>query len=61
MKQNEIDELEPKYTGNQRELTEGEAAGIKNDPANNTNDSEIDGLEGIPAAAIIGLGLNRRT
>jgi hypothetical protein len=61
MKQKEIDELEPKYTGNQRDLTEGEAAGIKNDPANKTDESEIDGLEGISSAAIIGLGINRRT
>jgi len=30
--QEEIDALEPKYTGNQRDLTEGEAEAIVHDP-----------------------------
>jgi hypothetical protein len=41
MDQEEIDALEPKYTGNQRDLTEGEAAGIKADPANDTDDDSV--------------------
>ncbi|WP_165452422.1 hypothetical protein [Paenibacillus thalictri] len=40
MDQEEIRELEPKYTGNQRHLTEGEAAAIKNDPANQADEDD---------------------
>jgi len=42
MNEEEIRELEPKYTGNTRHLTEGEAAGIVNDPANGEDDNDIE-------------------
>jgi hypothetical protein len=44
MDKEEIQELEPKYTGNQRHLTEGEAEGIKHDPANHAGEDEFDAL-----------------
>lgn len=48
MDKEEIKALEPKYTGNTRHLTEGEAYAIKNDP-NYEGDDEDDGLlENIP-------------
>jgi hypothetical protein len=56
MDQKEIDALEPKYTGNERDLTEGEAAGIKADPANDTeDDSELPGLNNQTVAGAFGL------
>jgi len=45
MKEKDIRRLEPKYTGNTRRLTEGEAAGIVNDPENKTELDEDDELE----------------
>jgi hypothetical protein len=56
MGKEEIEALEPKYTGNQRKLTEGEAAAIKADPSYEDNDL-ADGLENIPAAGALGIGL----
>lgn len=41
MNEEEIHELEPKYTGNQRHLTEGEAAAIVHDPANEESDDAL--------------------
>jgi hypothetical protein len=56
MDQKEIDALEPKYTGNQRDLTEGEAAGIKADPANDTDDDSVSpGLSDVTVANAFGL------
>jgi hypothetical protein len=40
MDEEEIRELEPKYMGNTRHLTEGEAAEITHDPANGENEDE---------------------
>ncbi|MDF2922628.1 MAG: hypothetical protein K0R57_1542 [Paenibacillaceae bacterium] len=40
MNEEEIRELEPKYTGNTRHLTEGEAAEIIHDPANHEDDTD---------------------
>jgi hypothetical protein len=61
MDRKEIEELEPKYTGNTRRLTEGEAYAIKNDP--NDEGNEEDGQEGllenIPAGLLIGMANNR--
>lgn len=57
MNQKEIDALEPKYTGNVRDLTEGEAAAIANDPANHKDETaDSDNLQ--TAAAF---GIFRRT
>lgn len=62
MNQKEIDALEPKYTGNQRDLTEGEAAAIVNDPSYKNEDNDlIEGLEDIPAAGALGIGLGLRS
>jgi len=52
MEKEEIRELEPKYTGNTRHLTEGEAAAIKNDPANEEAGDEM-GMPLLPAAFIL--------
>lgn len=41
MKKKDIRALEPKYTGNTRHLTEGEAAAIVHDPANQTGDADL--------------------
>jgi hypothetical protein len=56
MDRDEIKAMEPKYTGNTRHLTEGEAAAIKNnDP---TYEGDEDGLlERIPPVLL--LGINR--
>ncbi|UJF31524.1 hypothetical protein [Paenibacillus hexagrammi] len=59
MDQKEIDALEPKFTGNQRDLTEGEAQAIVHDPANQI-DSDDDLTADVPAAAAA-YGLFRRT
>jgi hypothetical protein len=54
----EIRKLEPKYTGNQRRLTEGEAASIVHDPANEESDDAL--TEAAEAIVPIGLfGANR--
>lgn len=50
MDREEIKALEPKYTGNEKHLTEGEAAGIVHDPANRPAD-EADKAFGVMAAA----------
>ncbi|MCD1259143.1 hypothetical protein B5M42_009860 [Paenibacillus athensensis] len=59
MKQKEIDALEPKYTGNTRDLTEGEAEGIVHDPANaESQSSGVDDeivADGVTAAAAYGI------
>ncbi|GAA3401542.1 hypothetical protein ACFFNY_13765 [Paenibacillus hodogayensis] len=58
MDEEEIRELEPKYTGNQRKLTEGEAFAIKNDP--NFEGDDDDGLlENIPGILLAGMHPNR--
>ncbi|MFD0695892.1 hypothetical protein ACFQZT_17575 [Paenibacillus sp. GCM10027628] len=60
MNQKEIDALEPKYTGNQRDLTEGEAEAIVHDP-NYQNESDNDlGLDSSLATGLA-YGLFRRT
>jgi hypothetical protein len=53
MDKEDIRALEPKYTGNTRHLTEGEAAAIAHDPANRT------GEDGMPETAerLLPLGL----
>ena len=49
----EIKAMEPKYTGNTRHLTEGEAAAIKNnDPTYDGDEDSL--LEDIPAVALMG-------
>ncbi|MEF3307529.1 hypothetical protein PV433_01300 [Paenibacillus sp. GYB004] len=54
MEREEIEALEPKYTGNMRRLTEGEAYAIKNDPNyRGTDDDSL--LEDIPAVLLTGL------
>ncbi|KIL40526.1 hypothetical protein SD70_13300 [Gordoniibacillus kamchatkensis] len=50
MKKEQIRALEPKYTGNTRHLSEGEAAAIVHDPAN-----EAAGA-GLPDAPLLPLG-----
>jgi|GEM_PF-2117111 len=58
MKQKEIDALEPKYTGNTRDLTEGEAEGIVHDPANAESAGGADDevvADGVTAAAAYGI------
>lgn len=58
MDEQEIRELEPKYTGNMRHLTEGEAYAIKNDP--NYEDNDDDSLlENIPGILLAGKRPNR--
>lgn len=60
MDQKEIDALEPKYTGNQRNLTEGEAAAIKADPNYKAENEE--GTDEFSTISAVGfLGLNRTT
>lgn len=54
MNKDEIAALEPKYTGNKRHLTEGEAAAIVNDPANDVDESDAlgdDASDLLPFAA----------
>jgi hypothetical protein len=59
MDQKEIRELEPKYTGNQRHMTEGEAAAIRHDPANENSDDALgDVAENVPPVGL--LGYNRQ-
>ena len=59
MNEKEIEELEPKYTGNQRHLTEGEAQAIVHDPNYKSEDEDISDID----ALSIGLayGVYRRT
>ncbi|MDF2717235.1 MAG: hypothetical protein K0R28_4160 [Paenibacillus sp.] len=53
MDEEEIRELEPKYTGNTRHLTEGEAYAIVNDPSYEGDDdnSLLESIPGILLAA----------
>lgn len=56
MERDQVKQLEPKYTGNTRHLTEGEAAAIMhNDPTYEGDDDSI--LEKIPPVLL--LGVNR--
>ncbi|NOU67472.1 hypothetical protein GC096_25835 [Paenibacillus sp. LMG 31461] len=61
MNEEEIKALEPKYTGNQRHLTEGEAEGIVHDP-NFKNENEDDDISDMDALAIgLSYGMFRKT
>ncbi|KQX46942.1 hypothetical protein [Paenibacillus sp. Root444D2] len=55
MNEEEIRALEPKYTGNQRHLTEGEAEAIVHDPNYKSEDEDESGLGTIAAAAAFGV------
>ncbi|MDR6549031.1 hypothetical protein [Paenibacillus qinlingensis] len=61
MDKKEIEALEPKYTGNQRHLTEGEAEGIVHDPnfKNENEDNDVSDIDSL--AAGLGFGVFRRT
>jgi hypothetical protein len=59
MEQEEIDALEPKYTGNKRELTEGEAEAIVHDPNYKNEDEDEAGLDSVSTA--LAYGIFRRT
>lgn len=60
MNEEEIKALEPKYTGNERHLTEGEAEGIVHDPNFKSEDDEE--ISDIDALAVgLGYGVFRRT
>lgn len=52
MDEEDIRELEPKYTGNQRHLSEGEALAIQNDPNFENDDDSL--LESIPGILLTG-------
>lgn len=52
MDKDQIRALEPKYTGNTRHLTEGEAYAIRNDPNFETDDEDL--LEKIPPVLFAG-------
>ena len=58
MDEEEIRELEPKYTGNTRHLSEGEAYAIVNDP-NYEGDDDDSLLESIPGILLAGKNPNR--
>ncbi|WP_261301775.1 hypothetical protein [Paenibacillus andongensis] len=55
MNEEEINALEPKYTGNQRDLTEGEAQAIVHDPNYKSEDEDEAGLGAIATAAAYGV------
>ncbi|SDO30128.1 hypothetical protein SAMN04487897_111118 [Paenibacillus sp. yr247] len=55
MDKEEIKALEPKYTGNQRELTEGEAEAIVHDPNFKSEDEDESSLDAITAAVAYGV------
>ncbi|GGI46323.1 hypothetical protein GCM10008018_16520 [Paenibacillus marchantiophytorum] len=55
MDEEEIKALEPKYTGNKRHLTEGEAEGIVHDPNYQSVDEDDSGLDAIKAGAAYGI------
>ncbi|WNR43071.1 hypothetical protein [Paenibacillus roseipurpureus] len=60
MDKDEIDALEPKYTGNQRHLTEGEAQAIVHDP--NFKSEADEDITDLDALAIgLAYGVTRRT
>ncbi|NEW08648.1 hypothetical protein GK047_21875 [Paenibacillus sp. SYP-B3998] len=55
MDQEEIDALEPKYTGNKRDLTEGEAQAIVHDPNHQNEDEDKTDLGSLAAATAFGV------
>ncbi|NRF92813.1 hypothetical protein HQN89_17620 [Paenibacillus frigoriresistens] len=55
MNEEEINALGPKYTGNQRDLTEGEAEAIVHDPNYKSEDEDESGLGTIATAAAYGV------
>ncbi|MEC0229213.1 hypothetical protein [Paenibacillus alba] len=59
MDEEEIKALEPKYTGNERHLTEGEAEGIVHDPNFKKEDEDDSGLGELQAG--VAYGIFRRT
>jgi hypothetical protein len=59
MDKEDIRALEPKYTGNTRHLTEGEAAAIAHDPANQTDEDGVpEAAEHIPPLGLIAYNRN---
>jgi hypothetical protein len=55
----DIRKLEPKYTGNTRHLTEGEAAAIVNDPANDVGDGALtETADKVPQLGLLGANRN---
>jgi hypothetical protein len=59
MNEKEIEALEPKYTGNERHLTEGEAQAIVHDPNYKSEDEDITDMDAL--AVGLGYGVFRRT
>lgn len=59
MDKEEIRALEPKYTGNLRHLSEGEAYAIKNDPNYDGDNDDNALLESIPGILLAGTRTNR--
>jgi hypothetical protein len=55
MDKEEIKALEPKYTGNQRHLTEGEAEAIVHDPNYKSEDEDDAGIDAIVTGAAYGV------
>lgn len=49
-------QLEPKYTGNQRKLTDGEAANIMHDPANEVHETDDDEIIAAPPVTLPNAG-----
>jgi hypothetical protein len=59
MNKDDIRKLEPKYTGNTRHLTEGEAAAIVNDPANDIDDGVLtETADKVPPLGVLGVNRN---
>jgi hypothetical protein len=59
MDKEEIKALEPKYTGNERHLTEGEAEGIVHDPNYKNEEDDPAGVDAVTAG--LAFGVTRRT
>ncbi|NOV00696.1 hypothetical protein [Paenibacillus planticolens] len=59
MDKEEIKALEPKYTGNERHLTEGEAEGIVHDPNFKNEENGGDDVDAITTG--LAYGVFRRT
>lgn len=55
MNKEEINALEPKYTGNQRDLTEGEAEAIVHDLNYQSEDEDDSSVDTIATAAAYGV------
>ncbi|MDD9265519.1 hypothetical protein ACFPES_00595 [Paenibacillus sp. GCM10023248] len=55
MDKEEIEALEPKYTGNKRHLTEGEAQAIVHDPNFKNEDNDEDGVDAVTAGLAFGV------